>query len=211
LDEVGLSSVATKRTGKFSLGMGQRLGIASALLGDPGILLFDEPVNGLDPEGIRWVRNLTRGLAADGRTVLVSSHLISEMALTADQLIVIGRGRLITEMSVAEFNARSPEAVRVRTPETERLIGRLGDAGIVAAPQLDGSLLVTGHRADVIADLAMTEGIPIYELSPERGSLEDVFMDLTRDGVEFRAGEPAPAQAGAPSPQDVPALSTRSR
>jgi ABC-2 type transport system ATP-binding protein len=188
LDQVGLAAVAHKRAGKFSLGMGQRLGIAGALLGDPGILLFDEPINGLDPEGIRWVRHLLRGLAAEGRTVFVSSHLMSEMALTADQLVVIGRGRLIAEMPVAEFIAcNSRQFVRVRTSKTGES-SALTDAlsGLGAQVVLDdGALCVTGLCAADIGELAASVGVILHELSPQMASLEDAFMELTRDSVEF--------------------------
>ncbi|HXQ44279.1 MAG TPA: ATP-binding cassette domain-containing protein [Acidimicrobiales bacterium] len=188
LDQVGLSAVAHKRAGKFSLGMGQRLGIAGALLGDPGVLLFDEPINGLDPEGIRWVRHLLRGLAAEGRTVFVSSHLMSEMALTADRLVVIGRGRLIAEMPVAEFIAcHSRQFVRVRTSKTTeltRLTDALADAGATVVDD-DGAMGVTGMTAADIGELAASVGVTLHELSPQTASLEDAFMELTRDSVEF--------------------------
>src|SRR5207248_2657306 len=154
LDMVGLTPVAHKRAGRFSLGMGQRLGIATALLGDPGVLLLDEPINGLDPDGIRWVRALVRRLAAEGRTVPLSSHLIGEMALTADQVVVIGRGRLVAELSMAELAARAPRFVRVRTPEPERLARVLEDGALAAGvtPQADGSLSITGADTDMIAE-----------------------------------------------------------
>jgi len=187
LQLVGLTSVARKRAGTFSLGMGQRLGIAAALLGDPGILLFDEPINGLDPDGIRWVRNLVRGLAAEGRTVLLSSHLIGEMALTADRLVVIGRGHLVAELSMAELAARAPRFVKVRSPEPERLARVLGGAGMTVAPQPDGSLSVTGAGTDTLAERARAAGIALNELTPEHASLEDVFMALTRDSLEYEA------------------------
>ncbi len=194
LDQVGLSAVAHKRAGKFSLGMGQRLGIAGALLGDPGVLLFDEPINGLDPEGIRWVRHLLRGLAAEGRTVFVSSHLMSEMALTADRLVVIGRGRLIAEMPVAEFIAcHSRQFVRVRTSVTTelvRLTAALADAGATMVDD-DGAVSVTGMCAAEIGELAATVGVTLHELSPQTASLEDAFMELTRDSVEFHVHDPA--------------------
>ncbi len=180
--------MAHKRAGKFSLGMGQRLGIAGALLGDPGILLFDEPINGLDPEGIRWVRHLLRGLAAEGRTVFVSSHLMSEMALTADQLVVIGRGRLIAEMPVVEFIAsNSRQFVRVRTSkvtEHARFTVTLAGLGAQVADE-DGCLCVSGLSAAEIGELAAAEGVVLHELAPQTASLEDAFMELTRDSVEF--------------------------
>ncbi len=187
LETVGLGSVARKRAGTFSLGMGQRLGIAAALLGDPGVLLFDEPVNGLDPDGIRWVRTLVRGLAAEGRTVLLSSHPISEMALTADQLVVIGRGHLVAELSMAELAARAPQFVKVRSPEPERLARAFRGAGIAVALQPDGSLSVTGAATDTLAEHARAAGISLHELTPGHASLEDVFMALTTDSVEYRA------------------------
>jgi ABC-2 type transport system ATP-binding protein len=193
LDQVGLGSVARKRAGKFSLGMGQRLGIAAALLGDPGVLLFDEPINGLDPEGIRWVRNLLKGLAAEGRTVFVSSHLMSEMALTADHLVVIGRGHLIAEMAVADFIAQSSQQfVRVRTPDTEVLAEVLGGRGTSFAYEPDGALAVTGLSATEIGELASSSRVILHELSPQMASLEEAFMELTHDSVEFR-GDSAPS------------------
>jgi ABC-2 type transport system ATP-binding protein len=186
LDLVGLTAVAKKRAGKFSLGMYQRLGIAAALLGDPGVLLFDEPVNGLDPEGIRWVRTLCRGLAAEGRTVFISSHLMAEMALTADHLVVIGKGRLIAEMPVSEFVARSSsQSVRVRTPAAAALTQAVTEATGVVAPEGDGSMTVTGMSSACIGDLAASLGIALHELTPV-ASLEDAFMELTEESVEFR-------------------------
>jgi ABC-2 type transport system ATP-binding protein len=188
LDIVGLTEVAHKRAGKFSLGMGQRLGIATALLGDPGVLLFDEPINGLDPEGIRWVRYLLRDLAAEGRTVFVSSHLINEMALTAEQLVVIGRGSLIAETSVDEFTAQSAlDAVRIVTPMTDCFMTALSDAGAEARVEHDGSIMATGMTAAAIGELAADRILTLHELSPLRGSLEDAFMELTHDAVEFGA------------------------
>jgi ABC-2 type transport system ATP-binding protein len=193
LQLVGLSSVARKRTGTFSLGMGQRLGIAAALLGDPGVLLFDEPVNGLDPEGIRWVRMLLKRLAGEGRTVFVSSHLMTEMALTADQLVVIGRGRLVADQPVAEFIARSSgQYVRVKTPQVDALTTAVVDAGGRLAPGEDGALEVNGLSAAAIGDLAASLGIPLHELTPQMASLEEAFMELTHDSVEFH-GEGSPA------------------
>jgi len=187
LEEVGLTSVANRRVGKFSLGMTQRLGIAAAVLGDPGVLLFDEPVNGLDPEGIRWVRDFLRGLAAQGRTVFVSSHLISEMSLTADRLVVIGRGRLIAETSVAEFVARSGGgAVRLTTPDVPAFVPAINSAG-GSVEHEDGSLTVSGLTLQQIGDLAAADGLRIYELTPITASLEDAFMALTQDDVEYRS------------------------
>jgi ABC-2 type transport system ATP-binding protein len=186
LDQVGLTSVAGRRVGKFSLGMTQRLGIAAALLGDPGVLLFDEPVNGLDPEGIRWVRHFLRDLSRQGRTVLVSSHLISEMALTADRLVVIGRGRLIAETSVADFVGRSGGgAVRLVTPDGDAFTAGLTEAGATVVAE-DGALTVAGLLGPQIGDLAARDGLRIYELTPVTASLEDAFMELTQDEVEYR-------------------------
>jgi ABC-2 type transport system ATP-binding protein len=185
---VGLESVARRRAGGFSLGMGQRLGIAGALLGDPGILMFDEPVNGLDPEGILWVRNFMRALAAEGRTVLVSSHLMSEMALTADQLVVIGRGKLIADTSVEEFvNRSSVQSVVVRSRDDEGLARRLAGAGAVVARPAGGGLEVTGVTAVTVGETAAEAGIVLHELTPQRASLEEAFMELTRDSVEYVA------------------------
>jgi ABC-2 type transport system ATP-binding protein len=190
LDIVGLTEVAHQRAGKYSLGMGQRLGIATALLGDPGVLLFDEPINGLDPEGIRWARFLLRDLAAQGRTVFVSSHLINEMALTAERLVVIGRGTLIAETTVRAFAAQSArEAVRVVTPMTDIFVGALGDAGAVARVEDDGSIVATGLTAAEIGELAADRILTLHELSPLHGSLEDAFMEMTHEAVEFRTKE----------------------
>jgi len=188
LDIVGLTSVAHKRAGKFSLGMGQRLGIASALLGDPGVLLFDEPVNGLDPEGIRWVRHLLRDLAAEGRTVLVSSHLINEMALTAERLVVIGRGTLIAETSVEEFTARhQAETIRVVTPTPQLMVSALSRAGIRPSVTDDGAILVEGVPSAQVGEVAAQSSLTVHELTPVRASLEDAFMELTSDAVEYRS------------------------
>ena len=188
IDLVGLHEVARKRTGQFSLGMGQRLGIAAALLGDPKTVMLDEPVNGLDPEGIHWVRNLLKGLAAEGRTVFVSSHLMSEMALTADHLIVIGRGKLIADTSVDDFVARaSQKAVLVRSPELERLRHVLAAPGISFDGAERGALEVHGLTAEQVGDAAAAAGIALHELTPVQASLEEAFMNLTRDDVEFAA------------------------
>jgi ABC-2 type transport system ATP-binding protein len=185
---VGLESVAKRRANGFSLGMGQRLGIAAALLGDPAVLMFDEPVNGLDPEGIVWVRTLMRALAAEGRTVLVSSHLMSEMALTADHLIVIGRGKLIRDEGVNDFvQSSSRHSVRVRTPRAEELSAYLQAAGASVRPLTDGMLEVTGSGSATIGELAASHGIALHELTPERASLEEAFMELTSDSVEYHA------------------------
>ena len=188
IDLVGLRAVAKKRVGGFSLGMGQRLGIASALLGDPATVILDEPVNGLDPEGILWIRNLLKGLAAEGRTVLVSSHLISEMALTAEHLIVIGRGRLIADTSVAEFTARAAgDQVRVRTKEADKLRELLTGPDVTVSSPEPGVLLVTGFSSEWIGQIAAEEGIALAELTPQQASLEEAFMELTRDAVEYQA------------------------
>ena len=188
LDLVGLNEVARKRSGGFSLGMGQRLGIAGALLGDPAILMFDEPVNGLDPEGILWIRNLMKALAAEGRTVFVSSHLMSEMENTADHLLVIGRGRLIADCTVAEFIARnSVQTVRVRTPQAEELRSVVALAGGHVASAADGAFVIQGLAPDQIGDLAFERGIRLHELAQAHASLEEAFMELTASSVEFHA------------------------
>jgi ABC-2 type transport system ATP-binding protein len=188
LEAVGLTSVARRRAGTFSTGMAQRLGIAAALLGDPGTLLFDEPINGLDPEGIRWFRELVRHLSEEGRTVLLSSHLISEMALTADWLVVIGRGHLVAELSMEELSARAPRSIRVRTREPERLAAALAASSrLVVEPQGDGSLSIRGADTDVIADAAAAAGIVLHEITPQHASLEDVFVALMHDSVEYEA------------------------
>ncbi len=186
LDQVGLTAVGHRRVGKFSLGMSQRLGIASALLGDPEVLLFDEPINGLDPEGILWVRTLLKSLAGEGRTIFVSSHLMSEMALTATDLVVIGRGRLIADTTVSDFISSNTEAaVRVRSPEPDKLADAVTIAGGAVDRSDDGALLVTRMAADHIGDLAQRSGIALHELSPVQPSLEDVFMELTSDAVDY--------------------------
>ena len=190
IELTGLQDVADKRVGGFSLGMGQRLGIASALLGDPANLVLDEPVNGLDPEGVLWMRRLLRGLAAEGRTILLSSHLMSEMAMTADHLIVIGRGRLIADLPVEELTAQASHGhVRVRTPDAASLAELLAGSGVnVEAPA--GDLLeVTGLESEAIGELARRHDLPLYELTPVRASLEDAFMELTRDAVEYHAAD----------------------
>ncbi|MFD9130055.1 ABC transporter ATP-binding protein [Kitasatospora sp. NPDC059571] len=207
LEVVGLTPVARKRARGFSLGMGQRLGIASALLGDPEILMFDEPVNGLDPEGILWIRNLMKGLAADGRTVFVSSHLMSEMALTADHLVVIGRGRLLADLPMADFirqNSRS--AVRLRTPQPEQLLAALDGAGLRAAPGPDGSWEVEDGDLAALGELAAEHRITLHELSPQQASLEEAFMQMTADAVQYHAGDGGQRpDAPAPSPDAAPA------
>lgn len=195
----GLTSVAGKRVKGFSLGMGQRLGIAAALLGDPAALILDEPVNGLDPEGVLWIRNLLRSLAAEGRTVLVSSHLMSEMALTADHLVVIGRGRLLADTTVSAFTAAAGGgSVTVRTPQTTALHDLLRGPGIAitATPGSD-RLEVRGTDAEHIGRTAAAQAIPLYELTPHTASLEQAFMDLTQESVDYRITTPEPT--GAPA------------
>ena len=188
IDLVGLHEVARKRTGQFSLGMGQRLGIAQALLGDPKTVMLDEPGNGLDPEGIQWVRSLLKSLAAEGRTVFVSSHLMGEMALTADHLIVIGRGKLIADTSVDDFVARaSQKVVIVRSPELERLRHALVGPNVSFGEAGRGALEVHGLTAEQVGDTAAAAGIALHELTPQQASLEDAFMNLTRDDLEFAA------------------------
>ncbi|WP_037607724.1 ABC transporter ATP-binding protein [Streptacidiphilus rugosus] len=198
LDLVGLTAVAKKRSGGFSLGMGQRLGIAAALLGDPKILMFDEPVNGLDPEGILWVRNLMKGLASEGRTVFVSSHLMSEMALTADHLIVIGQGRLLADLSMNEFiDQNSHSFVRLRSPQPEQLLDMLSKNGMTATADAEGAWEVIDADPARIGDLAAAHGVTLHELSPQRASLEEAFMRMTADSVEYHTG-PTPVAAAAP-------------
>jgi ABC-2 type transport system ATP-binding protein len=212
IDLVGLGAVAGKRTGGFSLGMSQRLGIAAALLGDPQVFLLDEPVNGLDPEGILWIRNLMKRLAAEGRTVFVSSHLMNEMAVTADHLIVIGRGELIADCSTQEFiGSRTQQSVLVRTPDPDRLAGAITAEGghvSIAAPPEDGqavaggwapvpTLTVTGVPAPRIGELAAAASVVLHELTPRMGSLEEAFMELTADSVEYGQRQaPAPPPSG---------------
>jgi len=218
LGVVGLQDVAKKRSKGFSLGMGQRLGIAAALLGDPQVLLFDEPVNGLDPEGILWIRNLMRKLASEGRTVFVSSHLMSEMALTADHLIVIGRGQLLADMSVKDFIAHnSADFARVRTPDDEpeqrdKLSAALAEAGGHVQPEPDGALRVTGLPLPRISDLAHAADVRLWELSPHSASLEEAYMRMTQGAVDYRSTEDQragllaqpPAGYAAPPPGMVP-------
>jgi len=188
IDLVGLREVARKRAGGFSLGMGQRLGIASALLADPQTLILDEPVNGLDPEGILWIRNLMHSLADDGRTVLVSSHLMSEMAVTAEHLIVIGRGRLIADLPVADFIAQaSRDTVRVRTPHSAALRELLAGPEVTIFSIDRGLFEVSGLTAGEIGDRAAAAGLTLHELSPQQPSLEEAFMELTKESVEYQA------------------------
>ncbi|GAB3675127.1 ABC transporter ATP-binding protein [Saccharopolyspora tripterygii] len=186
LEQVGLTDVARRNAGGFSLGMSQRLGIATALLGDPEVLLFDEPVNGLDPEGIHWIRRFMQGLAAEGRTVFVSSHLLSEMALTAEELVVIGRGKLIAQCSTAEFvdNAGST-SVLVRSPGAQQLQQLLGEQFTVRTSEAD-RLVVDGATTEQIGELAAQHQIVLHELTAQRGSLEDAFMQMTSDAVEYQ-------------------------
>ncbi|RSN45430.1 multidrug ABC transporter ATP-binding protein [Streptomyces sp. WAC 04229] len=202
LDTVGLSAVARKKTKGFSLGMGQRLGIAGALLGDPRILMFDEPVNGLDPEGIHWIRNLMKALAAQGRTVFVSSHLMSEMALTADHLVVIGQGRLLADTSMADFIAENSRSyVRIRTPHRERLLDALHGAGIEVVDTGAEVLEVDGDKSEAVGELAARDQVVLYELSPQRASLEEAFMQLTAESVEYHAHDGQPPGAVPQQPQ----------
>jgi ABC-2 type transport system ATP-binding protein len=190
---VGLDAVAGKRAGKFSLGMGQRLGIAVALLGDPPVVVLDEPVNGLDPEGIRWVRRLARRLAEEGRTVFVSSHLMSEMALTADHLVVIGRGRVLADCSVTDFIAEHAASyVRVRSPQRGDVARLLRQSGLDVAPGEDDELRVQGLEAAAIGELVGRNGLFLHELTLVRSSLEDAFMTLTAASVEYSAHDAAP-------------------
>ena len=189
LDAVGLSSVAGKRAGTFSLGMSQRLGIAGALLGDPQVLLFDEPVNGLDPEGIRWIRTFLQRLAAEGRTVFVSSHLLSEMALTASELVVIGRGRLIAQGPVQQFvDGSSSSEVLVRSPQGHALAQVLHRRGATAVPGDGGRLRVTGTTVEAVGELAAQHGFVLHELTQRTASLEEAFMERTGQDVEYAAG-----------------------
>jgi ABC-2 type transport system ATP-binding protein len=192
VDEVigmtGLESVARKRVGGFSLGMGQRLGIAAALLGDPQTLILDEPVNGLDPDGVLWVRHLARSMAADGRTVFLSSHLMSEMSQTADQVIVLGRGRILADAPMADLLAGSGSArVRVRTPSPDQLLAAIGSAATSVQPTDDGALVVTGPDAATVGGIAAHAGVVLHELTPVSASLEEAYLALTHDEVEYRS------------------------
>ncbi len=210
LELVGLTEVARKRAKGFSLGMSQRLGIAATLLGDPALLMFDEPVNGLDPEGILWIRNLMKALAAEGRTVFVSSHLMSEMEHTADHLIVIGRGQLLADCTMEEFIARSSgQTVRVSTPQPELLAKAVAEAGGTVVPGGGDTLTVSGLIAAQVGDIAFEHGVRLHELTVVRASLEAAFMELTADSVEYRAGEDGqgqPPEPGQPSEGQPPAL-----
>jgi ABC-2 type transport system ATP-binding protein len=196
IEMVGLADVASQRAGSFSLGMGQRLGIASALLGDPQTLILDEPVNGLDPDGVRWIRNLLRRLADEGRTVFLSSHLMSEMALTADHVIVVGRGRLLRDQSMAEFiAAASAETVRVRSPQARELAGLLAGEGVTVRDPADGVLEVEGLSSDRIGIVAASAQITLYQLTTLDASLEEAYMSLTEDSIDFRSPTGRGAQA----------------
>jgi ABC-2 type transport system ATP-binding protein len=198
LDLVGLGEVAGKRVGTFSLGMSQRLGIAAALLGDPDTLIFDEPINGLDPDGIVWIRNLMKGLASQGRTVFLSSHLMSEMAQTADHLLIIAQGRIIADAGTEEFiNRNAATSVRVRAVQQTELGDALIQRGGVIERSPDGALLVTGLDCLAIGGVACAHDITLYELEASRASLEEAFFELTRDATDYRAGELAGATQGA--------------
>jgi ABC-2 type transport system ATP-binding protein len=195
IEMVGLREVAGKRVGGFSLGMGQRLGIASALLGDPHTVMLDEPINGLDPEGIQWVRRLLKQLASEGRAVFVSSHLMSEMAQTAEHLVVIGRGRLIADTSVEEFvRSASKQSVHVRSPDAGRLAELVASPDVDVHPAEPSVIEIYGLECEQVGKLAAEHGIVLYELTPQRASLEEAFMELTRDSIEFHAEEPATAE-----------------
>ncbi|MEU9759664.1 ATP-binding cassette domain-containing protein [Streptomyces sp. NPDC047987] len=202
LETVGLTAVAKKKSRGFSLGMGQRLGIAAALLGDPQVLLFDEPVNGLDPEGIHWIRNLMKALAGEGRTIFVSSHLMSEMALTAEHLIVIGQGRLLADTSMADFiHQNSRSYVRLRSPEQERLRDVLQAEGLVVVEDGSGVLEIDGATTEALGELAALHRIVLHELSAQRASLEEAFMRMTADSVEYHARSEPGAAPPPPGPR----------
>lgn len=187
LEQVGLSNVADKRVGGFSLGMKQRLGIAGALLGDPGVVVLDEPVNGLDAAGIRWIRSTLRSLAAEGRTVLLSSHLMSEMAVTVDRVLIIGKGRLIEDTSVAEIRDRFERDVLVRTPRAAALTAVITRLGSTVTTTEDGDLIAVGMDAPAIGDAAAAAGIPVHGLNPRSATLEDVYLEMTDEAAEYRA------------------------
>jgi ABC-2 type transport system ATP-binding protein len=202
IELVGLEAVAKKRAGQFSLGMGQRLGIAAALLGDPEVVMLDEPVNGLDPEGIRWIRDLLKSLAAEGRTVFLSSHLMSEMAMTADHLIVIGRGRLIADESVRDFVRRhSRNIVRVRSPQAVELAEVVSSPDVVVDSIEPGLLEIEGLTAEQIGEAAAARGYVLHELTLQQVTLEDAFIDITQDELEFKTHRPFGAQ---PEQEEVP-------
>jgi ABC-2 type transport system ATP-binding protein len=198
LEMTGLEAVAGRRVKEFSLGMKQRLGIAAALLADPPVLMFDEPVNGLDPEGIRWIRQLLKSLAHDGRTVLVSSHLMTEMALTADHLIIIGRGRLLADTATGQFVSGTRRDVLVLSPRAGELATLLTTSGAAVRPQDDGGIAVTGLDAPAIGDLAAAHGIAVHELVPRHASLEEAYLDLTGGSTDYHGGTRAPAGTAAP-------------
>jgi ABC-2 type transport system ATP-binding protein len=196
IDMVGLADVASKRVGSFSLGMGQRVGIASALLADPETLILDEPVNGLDPDGVRWIRNLLRGLADQGRTVFLSSHLMSEMALTADHVIVVGRGRLLRDQSMSEFiAAASTDLVRVRSPQARQLAEILAGEGVTVADVAEGVLEVTGLPSEQIGTAAAAAQITLFELATQGASLEEAYMSLTEASVDYRSSSDRTSEA----------------
>lgn len=210
LDVVGLRPVAGKRVGGFSLGMGQRLGIAAALLGDPQVLILDEPVNGLDPEGVMWVRTLVKSLAGQGRCVLLSSHLMSEMAVTADRVIIIGQGRLIADGTLDELLEGGQGAqVRVRSPQADELVGLLSGRGAIVTREADGALSVAGATADVVGAVARTHGVTLQELSTQQPSLEQRYLQLTGESLQYRAtadltfASSRPSGPSAPSPVPV--------
>lgn len=195
IEAVGLSGVARKRAGGLSLGMGQRLGIAAALLAEPATVILDEPANGLDPEGVLWIRNLLKSLAGEGRTVFVSSHLMSEMALTAEHLIIVGRGRLLADTTVEEFvRSAGRDAVSLKSPQAGRLRELLAGPGVAIAGEAPGELTVSGMSAQDIGLTAAAHSVPLFELRPQRVSLEDAFMELTRDSVEYHAAGPLPEE-----------------
>ena len=205
IEMVGLREVAGKRAGGFSLGMGQRLGIASALLGDPRTVMFDEPVNGLDPEGIQWVRKLLQRLAGEGRTVFVSSHLMSEMALTAEHLIVIGRGKLIADMGVDEFVAGAAKhSVRVRSPQVQRLVELIAGPDVSVTAVQPSVVEVRGLGSERVGTVAAEHGIVLYELSTQQASLEEAFMELTRDSLEFHLDDGPKAEPNEPNEPNEP-------
>jgi ABC-2 type transport system ATP-binding protein len=196
IDMVGLTGVADQRAGGFSLGMGQRLGIASALLADPETLILDEPVNGLDPDGVRWIRNLLRRLADEGRTVFLSSHLMSEMALTADHVIVVGRGKLLRDQSMASFIAdASTDVVRVRSPDSGELARLLAGDGVTVRHGAANTLEVEGLSSDRIGTIAASARITLYELATQGASLEEAYMSLTEDSIDYRSSEPRARQS----------------